>query len=197
MDYQKLEQLHKLYKDGALTEEEFKREKEKLYNDSINNESSSKETANNTINNKGALPLNLNESTYLALMNFMLLIPSFGWIFPLILWITGKHNSEKVDSQGKYILNFLITWIIIGFLGSIILGMNILGSFFINNPLSGIYGNTYNNTSLFGAVFGTFGIASVFALAIGLIMLIFPIIGGIKGLNNQTWKYPVSIKFLK
>ncbi|MCS2832910.1 DUF4870 domain-containing protein [Bacteroides fragilis] len=25
----------------------------------------------------------------------------------------------------------------------------------------------------------------------------FPIIGGIKGLNGKTWKYPLSIPFLK
>ena len=26
---------------------------------------------------------------------------------------------------------------------------------------------------------------------------IYPIIGGIKGLNGKTWKYPLSIPFLK
>lgn len=32
---------------------------------------------------------------------------------------------------------------------------------------------------------------------IGITYLIFPFIGGVKGMNGQVWKYPLSIPFLK
>jgi uncharacterized Tic20 family protein len=34
-------------------------------------------------------------------------------------------------------------------------------------------------------------------MALGVVCIIFPIIGGIKANNGQVWKYPMSIQFLK
>ena len=34
-------------------------------------------------------------------------------------------------------------------------------------------------------------------IVLGILTVVFPIIGGIKANNGETWKYPLSIRFLK
>lgn len=43
----------------------------------------------------------------------------------------------------------------------------------------------------------TFGAGIIFYIALGICLLLFPIIGGLKSLNGTVWKYPLSIQFLK
>ena len=90
MDYRKLDELNKLRISGALTDEEFEQEKQKILN---------KETP------KGIL--GLSENSYMGIMNFVLLIPTWGWIISIIAWIVGKDKSEAVSTQGKYIFNWV------------------------------------------------------------------------------------------
>ena len=40
-------------------------------------------------------------------------------------------------------------------------------------------------------------IGVVILLALGVVSIIFPLIGGIKANNGEVWKYPFSIRFLK
>ena len=35
------------------------------------------------------------------------------------------------------------------------------------------------------------------AIALGVLMIIFPILGGLKANNGELWRYPLSITFLK
>lgn len=99
MDYEKLEQLKRLHDSGALNDEEFEKEKKKI----LDEEAAAKPTA--------VLPMGLTENAYLALMNFAMFIPYVGWIAPIVFWIMGKENSILVNLQGKYILNWYISWI--------------------------------------------------------------------------------------
>lgn len=178
MDYKKLEELNKLRLAGALTDEEFEREKKKLFDE----EENAKDTG--SVFPGQEIPLGLQESSYLALMNFLILVPYVGWILPIILWIIGKESSEKIRKQGAYILNWYISW----FIFAVILILAFLACV----PAAIIGGN-----------FGTFGIiGSVVwilpvSIIVGILCLAFPIIGGVKGLNGETWKYPLSFSFLK
>lgn len=174
MDYKKLDELNKLRQAGALTEEEFDREKQKLFTE---DEIPSPLPAQD-------LPMGLQEHSCLALMSFLILLPYVGWIIPIVLWAMGKNASEKIDNQGKYILNWYITWFIFGMIFGI--------ASVVTLPAAMIAGHT-NLLSFFG---GIIWILPVIAI-IGILCLAFPIIGGIKGLNGQTWKYPLSIPFLK
>ena len=99
MNYKKLDELNKLRQSGALTEEEFKTEKQKLFAED--------ETINSCPSQE--IPMGLQESSYLALMNFLILVPYVGWIIPIVLWAMGKNSSEQINKQGKYILNWYIT----------------------------------------------------------------------------------------
>lgn len=175
MDYRKLDELNKLRLSGALTDEEFEREKRKLFEEET--------TASAT--STPAIPLGLQEDVYLGLMNFLILVPYIGWIVPIVMWIIGKKSSEKIKMQGTYIINWLITWFVIGMIIasiwiSFILIFNLSGHIF---RASSIIGNMLVGLSLL--------------TGIGAIFIAFPIIGGVKGLKGQTWKYPLSIPFVK
>ena len=186
MDYEKLEQLKRLHDSGALNDEEFEKEKKKI----LDEEDAGKPTT--------VLPMGLTENTYLALMNFAMFIPYVGWIAPIVLWIMGKESSGPVNRQVKYILNWYISW----FLYSIVL--TVLFIIFMFSGIVSISDMNYEYDlstplavllSIFG---GGAGILLLLILGVGCFLcLLFPIIGGIKGLNGKTWKYPLSIPFFK
>ncbi|MBB4043473.1 hypothetical protein GGR06_001255 [Bacteroides reticulotermitis] len=169
MDYKKLDELNRLRQDGALTDEEFDREKQKLFEEDALN-------SNRPVEER---PLGLQESSYLGLMSFLIMVPYVGWIIPIVLWVLGKNSSEQIDKQGKYILNWYITWFIFGGVFLLIMLAGFPSAFFGGNFIGPL-----------------FWIAPI-AIAYGILTLAFPIIGGIKGLNGQVWKYPLSIPFLK
>ena len=186
MDYEKLEQLKRLHDSGALNDEEFEKEKKKI----LDEEDAGKTTT--------VLPMGLTENTYLALMNFAMFILYVGWIAPIVLWIMGKESSAPVNRQGKYILNWYISW----FLYSIVL--TVLFIIFMFSGIVSISDMNYENDQssplavLLGIFGGGAGILLLLILGVGCFLcLLFPIIGGIKGLNGKTWKYPLSIPFFK
>lgn len=153
---------------------------------------------------KISLLLGIEESSYLALMNFLILIPFIGWFAPIIFWISDKNVSTKIKKQGKYIFN----WYISLFLYYVILSTSIY--FITMTSLSELmeYSATIktNSINLYPLFFKFFfedvkltigGILIIIEIVICILIFLFPIIGGIKGLSRQTWKYPLSIPFLR
>lgn len=156
MDLNKLEKLNELYRQGALTEEEFRKEKERLTNEA--------DTGN------ADLLLGLAPENYAALMNFVLILSSFGWIISIVLWVMGKDKSPIVKTQGKYILNWIITWTLL---------LGVLFIFFIG-------------------ILARYPILAILPFFIwGILGFLFPIIGGIQCLNRGVWRYPLTIMFIK
>lgn len=47
------------------------------------------------------------------------------------------------------------------------------------------------------AAFATCGIGMVLFIPVGLVAIVFPIIGGIKANNGILWKYPLTLTFIK
>lgn len=163
MDADKLEYLNRLYRQGKLTDAEYDREKRRL--------------AGEPLPPGDELPLGLSASGYLALMNFAMLFTSAGWIVSIILWVIAKNKSVLVDMQGKYIVNWIITWgiVLIGFLFFFLFDVLVM------LQMSG--GRLPWSLYLF--------------LIYGAISVCFPIIGGIQGLRGKVWRYPLSIPFFK
>lgn len=71
------------------------------------------------------------DQNYLSLMSLsalgFILFPLLGIIIPMILWILKKDKIKNVDTIGKAILNFQITWTMVLFL---ILPFMLLNTFF-------------------------------------------------------------------
>jgi uncharacterized Tic20 family protein len=123
MNYDDLKKLDELRRNGAISEEEFQKEKEKFF--------SQPENAQTTNSNP---LLGLTENSYIALMHVSQLAGyiSFGLGFavPVILWMINKDNNAKVDSVGKHIINFMISMLIYyavaGVLCCLLIGIPIL-----------------------------------------------------------------------
>lgn len=102
-------------------------------------------------------------------------IPLSGIIMPLVMWLTNKQNSKKVDEHGKAVINWLISsTIYIIVLTSLI----IYFSYFLKNEKAII-------PMLILLVF------------MGLLKIIYPIIGAVQASNNKIWTYPLAIPFIK
>jgi Uncharacterized protein conserved in bacteria len=129
------------------------------------------------------LPFNLSEEIYMALMSLSILVPSVGWVLPVILWLIGKDKSGKIDIQGKYIINWLITYFVV-----------IVVISFFGFPLM-FFGNFFNFMS--GNFFSHFSWMIFVGFLINLWVFIIPIIGTVKNINGEVWKYPASIGILK
>lgn len=117
MNYDDLKTLDELRRNGAITEEEYQTEKQKFFDRQAEN-SSSKPL------------LGMTENSYMALMHISqlsgYLLPFFGFIAPVILWMINKDTNAKVDATGKHILNFILSWFIYAF-GAAILCLLLIG----------------------------------------------------------------------
>lgn len=56
------------------------------------------------------------------------IIAGLGWILPLVLWLTKKDTSAYIDANGKVVMNWIISSLIYGIAGGILI---ILGIGFI------------------------------------------------------------------
>ena len=102
-----------------------------------------------------------------GLAGLIAFIPVGNIVAPLIIWLIKKTEFPELDLEGRKVLNFQISFSIY-FIVSAILTMGMACLFF---PVP-----------LFAAV--------------GLVWLIFTIIGGIKASNNEPYEYPLTMKFL-
>ncbi len=107
--YDDLEKLKKLLDEGAITQEEYEREKTRIL------------SAQYTVNPAG-WDLGIDEKSFVALMHASQFLSSF--IAPLVMWLLFKEKSKLVDEAGKNILNFELSY----FLYSLILCITCIGS---------------------------------------------------------------------
>lgn len=60
-------------------------------------------------------------SMFMHLAQFAgIIIPFAGLVLPIVMWLTNKDESEIVDMHGKNILNWMISCVIYGFAGFIL-----------------------------------------------------------------------------
>ncbi|MDX1829937.1 MAG: DUF4870 domain-containing protein [Lutibacter sp.] len=104
------------------------------------------------------------------------IFPFGGVIAPLIIWQVKKDESNYIDEQGKAAVNFNLSFALYSFVA----GLTAFSTFFFHFP---------NFIGLFGSV-------SLVAI-ISIIRLILIIIAAIKVNNNEYFKYPLTIQFIK
>lgn len=121
--YEKINSLKDLLEKGAITEEEFEREKAKVLSED------EKTVAINQPPSKKPL-LGMEQNTYLMLMHLSQfagwIIVGLGFIIPVSMWLANKDQNETVDLHGKNILNFTISYFIYSVI-SILLVFVIIG----------------------------------------------------------------------
>jgi uncharacterized Tic20 family protein len=140
--YDNLEKLKKLLDDGAITQEEYEREKARLLSYGA-----------------GEWDFGIDEKSLAVLMHASQFISSF--IAPLVIWLLFRKKSRLVDETGKDILNFQLSYCIY----------------------------------VAGLCLTCVGIALVPVVTIA--MFVFIVIAVIKAINGESWKYPLSVSFLK
>ena len=110
MNYEELQKLDELRKSGAITEEEYQREKSRLLGQNY-------------------LPTEkqywgMSEKSYIALMHISQLggyvLPFLGFILPIVMWMINKDQNAAIDKHGKNIINFMITCVIFGCIGAVL-----------------------------------------------------------------------------
>jgi uncharacterized protein len=123
MSYQQIEKLNELRASGAITEEEFQREKQKIFA-STNQNQYSKSTG---------VQITASDQQYTMLMHLSqfasVVIPLAGLVVPIVMWQSKKQNPI-IDQHGKVILNWVISSIIYAII-SFILIFVIVGIFLL------------------------------------------------------------------
>ena len=112
-----------------------------------------------------------NDRLYVAIMHlsqFMSWILFILILIPLIMWIAGKDRSPSIDQNGKNIINFVLSYFIYA-LGLLLLLFTIIGTI----P------------------------AIILLIVMAILCPIFVIIATIKAVNDEAWKYPLSIEFIR
>ena len=111
MKYDDLEKLNALREKGAITEEEYNREKEKILN----------EPDSPTYSR----PSTMDTNTYCMFMHLSQLsgyvIPFAGFIVPILLWVSGKERDWKIDKHGRIVMNWMISSLIYFFIAAILM----------------------------------------------------------------------------
>ena len=104
--------------------------------------------------------------------------PPGGIIAPIVIWQMKKDQLPALDPHGKMVANWQISALIYFIVAGMILGIGI--------PLMVII------VGFLLVIVGGMAIA-----AIGLMGIVFSIIGGVKANNGEFWEYPLTIKFIK
>ena len=97
MKYDDLQKLNELKASGAITEEEYEAEKKKILGG---------QTA-------AGQYWGMNERQYcmcLHLAQFAnCIVPSLGWILPIVMWVVYKDQNEFINHNGKMAVNWIIS----------------------------------------------------------------------------------------
>ncbi len=135
-------------------------------------------------------------------------IPFGNLILPLVLWTANKKEYEFVDYNGKQALNFQISLL----LYSVVLGIISIPffiGFFPDIFDSWHFGldrlNNFNNLNInidsddfrFGRWLLPVGITGLLQVTLTIVNIVYTILATIRTNEGQTFKYPITINFIK
>ncbi|MDR1493542.1 MAG: DUF4870 domain-containing protein [Planctomycetaceae bacterium] len=127
----------------------------------------------------------MSENTYCMLMNLIQVLPGWGYVLTILMWVMNKDGSPQIDKFGKnatnWIISIVIYWITAGVINFFVFIVLAIISAIAEAPL-------FIFTYLFSALFFT---------VLGAIAIVFPIIAAVKANKGVYWKYPLSIQFFK
>jgi len=127
----------------------------------------------------------MNLNTYCMLMNLIQILPGWGWIIAILMWILNKDNSPEIDRYGKNVTNWIISFAIF------FMAMSVVSGIF---GMVGLVLTFVTNAPLFLLGHFSMGITCLVVMIVGLV---FPIIAAVKANDGILWKYPFSYTFFK
>lgn len=129
------------------------------------------------------------------------LIPFANYILPTIIWSAKKEDSEFINQNGKNVLNFQLS-IFLYSIVLLIIGIPVLIYTLVQNTnfytfAKGNYNfETLHHAHLSGFLITLAIIAFLFAvLKIAEFILI--IIGAVTASNGESYRYPLTLNFIK
>jgi uncharacterized protein len=123
-------------------------------------------------------------------------LPFSNILAPLVIWLGKKNEHPFIDEQGKESLNFQISFTIYGILlGVIIFVLLLIFALVLGVNASGASGDAGGIAALLG--FGFLGIFLILGLIISIIQLGLVIFAAIKARKGESYRYPLTIRFLK
>ncbi len=134
-------------------------------------------------------------------------IPFGNFILPLVLWTANKKEYDFVDHNGKQALNFQISMLLYSIVLGIISIPFIIG-LFPNIFDLGLFGfdrlHDYNNLNIsfdsndfhFGR-WWPLGITGLVQGGLFVVNIVYTILATIRTSEGQTFKYPITINFIK
>lgn len=128
------------------------------------------------------------DSPWLVVMHLSSILPLL--IVPLLLWSWKKNQSSKIDQQGRLVLNFQITMLLLLFAGGFLLA-------FLPAVLPMI-GKTMDQAGWNMGLFELVIICATMPMSlIGLFCAYSGIANAIRSLADKPIRYPLSIPFIK
>jgi transcriptional regulator with XRE-family HTH domain len=128
-----------------------------------------------------------NENLWLALLHLSSVIPLL--VFPLLLWSWKKETSLKIDRQGRQVLNFQVTMLLMLFLGGFLLMFAPAVLIFLGDQVD------------LGMSFGLLELLLICApmpmILIGLFCTYQGVVNAMRALSERPVRYALSIPFVK
>jgi len=129
-----------------------------------------------------------NENLWLAVLHLSSIIPLV--IAPLLIWTWKKNQSFKIDQQGRAVLNFQITMVLLLFLGGFLL-MFLPAIIFM-------FGTVIGNLGLHIGMLEIMLLCAVVPLVfMGLFCAYQGISNAVRALSEKPVRYPLVIPFVK
>ncbi|MDO3693572.1 DUF4870 domain-containing protein [Wenyingzhuangia sp. chi5] len=124
------------------------------------------------------------------------LIPLGNFLGPLILWLLNKDKSEFIDQHGKQAVNFQLSML----LYTIVIGTISIPFFFINLfhgfDFNEFHHFSFSTNKAFPLMFigGGLGIIAVVGFLFEFVLVI---MASLKAKDGMSFKYPLTINFIK
>lgn len=129
-------------------------------------------------------------------------IPFGNFIFPILLWSSKKTESEHIDSTGKNVINFQLSLFLYTMITLIVALPTLL--FTVLKHIS--FHELSSGSDLFSESMSMNNITGIVLLALIMLLLFFVlkiiefiliIYGTVKTSNGETYRYPLTIQFIK
>ena len=128
-----------------------------------------------------------NENLWLVAMHLSNIIPLL--IAPLLIWSWKKNQSYKIDRQGRDVLNFQVTMLLLLFLGGCLL--------MLVPAVFTFLGEAQVNIWKFGLLEIMVLCAPMPMIIIGLFCTYQGVVNAMRALSDKPIHYPLTIPFVK